>query len=200
MPYCGEKYAHRIRTIEGRTPEDPCGWYCNVPDWEHWQQAMDGLQAELNRKAADLQTKATNMGRGDVYEKVLRLYVGPGHNAVTAAQAAAPSWIDSFPGDADISAAIAKAIEAMNILACALEQVDVAYFELGMQAPETPGAVGRTVRAGEDPEWWVWARKGGIALGAGVFGYLIVRYWLDKRLLEAQQRTRPPIDARGYAA
>ncbi len=133
------------------------------------------------------------MGRADVFERVRDVYISPAMNAVTAAQAAEPTWMDTFPGDADIGAAIGKAIEAMNLMACALEQIDLGYTEIGLAAPETPGAVGAATGAGEPPpDWWGMAKKAGIALGIGMFGYLLVRYWLGRRLLLAEQTAAAP--------
>ena len=192
MAFCGEKYIHKIRGAEDTTPADPCFLYCDEDDWEGWRQSMEAFQAELNRKSGDLLTKATNMGRADVAERVNQLYVAPAHNAVTAAQAASPNFFNSWPGQSGIHAAIQKAIEAMNLMACALEQIDLAYAEIGLAPPETPGAVGAAVKPKDDTDWWAWAKKAGIAVGVGTFSYLIIRYWLASRLVSQQAATAAP--------
>lgn len=196
---CGDKYAHLIRTVDGHTPEDPCGYWCNLGNWEDWEQSMEALRAKVYSKHGELQRQAITAGRGDVTDKIERLYIGPGDNAYAATLALEPSALDAFPGDADISAAISKAIETMDLYACALEQVDAGYVELGLGVPETPGAVTAPPPSAEgDADWWGWAKKAGIAVGVGAFGYLVLRYWLSRRMLKAQQEAAaagpPPIE------
>lgn len=198
MPYCGEKYKHLIRTADGHTPEDPCGWYCNLGNWEDWKSGMEGLRGKVYSKFGELQRQAINAGRQDVTEELARLYVGPADNAYAAALSIEPSVLDAFPGDADISAAITKAIEAMDLYACALEQIDSGYVAIGLKVPETPGAVIPPPSAAGD-EWWDWAKKAGIAIGVGFAGYLLVRYLLFRRTIKQQQLAASRTPPRPYA-
>lgn len=191
MPYCGEKYAFRIRNTIGGTLKEPCRFYCNMPDWESWRQAMETFQGEVVRKASDLRTQANRLGRGDVFDRISRLYVGPAQNAVAAAQGAEPTGLETVPGHSAIVAAVGKCTEAMNLLACALEQVDLGYTELRLRPPVTPGAIGGAIEKDQPPDWMTMAKRAGIAVGVGALGYLAIRYWLTKRLIEAQARARP---------
>ena len=193
MPFCGEKYKPLIRTGEGRTPEDPCGWYCNLGNWEDWQAAMEGMMAKALSKHAELQRQAIAAGRTDVTSNIERLYLGPAQNAYAAAMAIEPGALDSMPGDADISAAIGKAIEAMDMFACAIEQIDGGYVELGLTVPETPGAVTAEPPGANGDDWMDWAKKAGIAMGVGLFGYLVIRYWLSRRLMAAPSSPQPEV-------
>lgn len=182
MPYCGEKYAFRIRNTIGGTIEQPCNIYCNMPDWESWRAAMESLQGEVVRKAADLRKKAQGQGRIDVFDEVAGGYVGPAQNAVAAAQSAEPTGMGTVPGSTEIVNAVGKCIEAMNLLACALEQVDGGYSKLNLPVPATPGAVGGDVEKRKPVDWELWAKRAGIAAGVGLLGYAAVKYFAMKRM------------------
>lgn len=191
MAYCGEKYQHLIRGVSGQTREDPCGWYCNLNDWQEWKSAMESMRSKVYAKFAELQRQATNAGRADVADEVTRLYIGPADNAYAQTLAVEPSAVDAFPGDSDIAAAITKAIETMDLYACALEQVDKGYVELGLETPETPGGI-KAPPPKSETDWGSLAKKAGIALGVGFAGYMVVRIMLTRRAMHQQQLAARP--------
>ena len=194
--FCGEKYASLVRSASGKSPASPCvgllsdlpvlgdvDVWCNVGDWKDWQLGMESLQTRVANKLVVLLREAGKMGRSDVPDRIKTHYLSVADNSYNLAISTAPSDF-AFPGSASVTESIFRAISTDELYACALEQIDLGFVELGLEAPAT-AAPSKTPDAG-GTDWMRLLRNGGIALGSATFAYLLFKYYLTKRQQKAQ--------------
>ena len=205
---CGDAYRHMIVTSSGYTPEEPFGsWYDprahvhTAGDALEWWAIADTMRARATAKLAELQQAAKIKGRMDVYDDVVRLYMGPATNAFAAIEQ--PSkWkeVPAYLGPAgllwyglstdDVTAWVQKAVESSEGFACAMEQADAAFGELGLTPPATPGRPPEAPETDADADFC--QRNLGrscpslfktvaVAGGVAVVGYFGLKYFLTRR-------------------
>jgi hypothetical protein len=151
MPYCGERYAGRLKTDAGFTIDKPYGW-SGLPsiaaNWQ-WKKLAETLYGEAWDALEALGRVETKLGRG--YPRYNE--IAPEYNAAREATVALPAF--------SVADATPEAIAAAKQWTCVLDMIATAMEGYGEKT--------RTDKGGDGDGGWIWGVAAVVVVGGLVW-------------------------------